>query len=56
MCNEEMIFPAPLKKGDKIAIVSPASHIKPEYVDGAVQVISQMGYEPVWKDWDRSFD
>ena len=47
MCNEEMIFPAPLKKGDKIAIVSPASHIKPEYVDGAVQVISQMGYEPV---------
>ena len=47
MCNEEMIFPAPLKKGDKIAIVSPASHIKPEYVDGAVKVISQMGYEPV---------
>lgn len=42
-----MIFPEPLKKGDKIAIVSPASSIRPEYVDGACRVITQMGFEPV---------
>jgi len=42
-----MIIPEPLKKGDKIAIVSPASSIRPEYVDGACRVITQMGFEPV---------
>lgn len=42
-----MIYPERLTLGDKIAIVSPASSIKPEYVDGACQVIAQMGYEPV---------
>lgn len=42
-----MIYPERLTPGDKIAIVSPASSIKPEYVDGACQVIAQMGYEPV---------
>lgn len=42
-----MIYPAPLRKGDKIAIVSPASHIRHEYVDGACRIIEQWGYEPV---------
>ncbi len=42
-----MIYPQPLAKGDKIAIVSPASRIYPEYVDGACRVIREMGYEPV---------
>ncbi len=42
-----MIYPAPLKKGDKIAIISPASHIRHEYVDAACRIIAQWGYEPV---------
>lgn len=42
-----MIYPASLKKGDKIAILSPASHIKHEYVDAACRIISEWGYEPV---------
>ena len=42
-----MIYPAPLKKGDKIAIVSPASHIRHEYVDAACRIIEQWGYKPV---------
>ena len=42
-----MIYPKRLGQGDKIAIVSPASRIKPEYVDGACRVIEQMGYVPV---------
>lgn len=44
---EQIIFPSPLTKGDKIAIISPASHILPEYVDGACQAIAQMGFQPV---------
>ncbi len=42
-----MIYPQPLRPGDKIAIVSPASRIYPEYVDGACAVIRQLGFEPV---------
>ncbi|MGM9812504.1 MAG: LD-carboxypeptidase [Muribaculaceae bacterium] len=44
---EQIIFPSPLNKGDKIAIISPASHILPEYVDGACQTITQLGFQPV---------
>lgn len=39
-----MIFPAPLKKGDKIAICSPAGKIKPEIVHAAARVLSDEGY------------
>ncbi len=42
-----MISPAPLKKGDKIAIISPASIVKPEFIDSASQFIRSHGYEPV---------
>lgn len=42
-----IIFPSPLVKGDKIAIISPASHILPDYVDGACNAIAEMGYQPV---------
>lgn len=42
-----MIYPAPLKKGDKIAIISPASHIRHEYVDAACRIIAEWGYVPV---------
>ena len=41
------IFPAFLQKGDKIAIVSPASAIRPEYIDGACRVLEQWGFVPV---------
>ena len=44
---ERIIFPSPLTKGDKIAIISPASHILPEYVDGACRTITQLGFRPV---------
>ena len=44
---EQIIFPSPLTKGDKIAIISPASHILPDYVDGACNAIAQLGFQPV---------
>lgn len=45
--HKGIFFPAPLKKGDKIALVSPASAVKEEYVLGAMQKIMERGYEPV---------
>lgn len=42
-----MIYPRPLKTGDKIVILSPASPIKHEYVDAACRVFREWGYEPV---------
>lgn len=45
--HKGIFFPAPLKKGDKIAIISPASVVKEEYVLGAMQKIMEKGYEPV---------
>ncbi len=39
-------YPRPLKKGDKIAIVSPAGHIYPEKVAGAVTVLYNQGWQP----------
>ena len=42
-----MIRPRPLKKGDRIALLSPASIINPDYVDGAARTIATLGYEPV---------
>lgn len=38
--------PSPLKKGDKIAVISPASIVKEEYVFGAMQRFRDHGYEP----------
>lgn len=43
---EKVIFPRPLVHGDKIAIVSPASIINPEYVSGAVDVLRRLGWNP----------
>lgn len=43
----KMIFPQPLKKGDKIAIISPASVVRPEYIDGAAEAIAARGFVPV---------
>lgn len=45
--HKGMFFPAPLEKGDKIALLSPASSVKKEYVEGAMRRITDRGYEPV---------
>ena len=42
-----MQIPPYLKKGDKVAIVSPASAVNPDYVDKACAMLVQWGYEPV---------
>ena len=42
-----MIKPQYLKKGDKIGIVSTAGKIEKEYIDNAVNVLSQSGFEVV---------
>lgn len=42
-----MIFPPTIQKGDKIAIIAPATTVKKEYVDGAVERLSSMGYTPI---------
>ena len=39
-------FPDFLKEGDEIRIISPAGVIDPNYVDGAIQLISDWGYKP----------
>lgn len=43
--TSDIIYPAPLQPGDRVAIVSPASAINPEYIDGAVATLRQWGYE-----------
>lgn len=42
-----MIFPASLKEGDRIAILSPASPVREEYIDGAAALLREEGFEPV---------
>jgi len=42
-----MFFPERLKAGDKVAVISPASVVKPEYVDSAAEYIRECGFEPV---------
>lgn len=42
-----MIFPTPLRRGDKVAILSPSSHIDPTRVDRAAAVLSEWGFCPV---------
>ncbi|MDD2961958.1 MAG: LD-carboxypeptidase [Muribaculaceae bacterium] len=41
-----MIKPAPLHKGDKIAIVSPAGIVNPRYVEAARLALLDLGYLP----------
>lgn len=41
----QLITPAPLKPGDKIAICSPAGIIKPQYVHEAVRILQEMGWD-----------
>ncbi len=48
-----MIFPDNLKKGDRIAILSPSSPVKPEYIDGAAEFLISEGFEPVVMPWAK---
>lgn len=42
-----MKYPEILRNGDKVAIISPASVVKPEYIDLAAEYIRANGLEPV---------
>lgn len=42
-----MIYPRPLKQGDSVAIVSPASKIDTKLVDGACATLESWGFRPV---------
>ncbi len=41
-----VIFPRSLNPGDKIAVLSPASKINPDYVSGAMEVLASCGWKP----------
>lgn len=42
--QKKTIFPAPLKKGDKIAVCAPAGRIKPEVVEKSLPVLREQGW------------
>lgn len=44
---DELLMPSPLHSGSRIAIISPASIVKEEYIDGAVEFLRGHGYEGV---------
>lgn len=46
MRNKPLIKPAPLEKGDRVAILSPASIIKPQNVFSALHVLHRQGWVP----------
>ncbi len=41
-----MITPQPLKQGDVVAILSPASAVDPMLIEGAANALSRMGFRP----------
>lgn len=45
--SPDTIYPAPLRPGDKIAVLSPAGPISDTVVDSAVTVMRSLGYEVV---------
>ena len=44
---QKIIFPKPLKKGDKIAIISPAGAVQESQLSSTLELIKSKGYEPV---------
>lgn len=44
---QKIIFPKSLKKGDKIAIISPAGSVESTQLESTLGLIKQQGYEPV---------
>lgn len=51
--KSKIIFPEAVRKGDRVAIISPASPVKPEYIDDASRLLSEQGYEPVIMPWAK---
>ncbi len=43
----DVILPKPLKKGDKIAIISPAGSVEPMQLEKGIEMVRSRGYEPV---------
>ena len=41
------IFPKSIKKGDKIAIISPAGSVEPSQLEKGIEMIKSKGFEPV---------
>ncbi len=44
---KDIIFPASLSKGDKIAIISPAGAVEASQLEKGIEMISNNGYEPI---------
>lgn len=44
---KRIVFPAPLAPGAGIALLSPASEVKREYIDGAVAMLRSAGFSPI---------
>lgn len=44
---KEIIFPKALKKGDKIAIISPAGAVEEKQLEQGLELIKKQGFEPV---------
>ncbi|AZA81368.1 LD-carboxypeptidase [Chryseobacterium lactis] len=44
---KKMIFPKPLKKGAKIAVISPAGAVEPSQLEKGIEMIKSRGFEPV---------
>lgn len=44
---KDLIFPKPLKKGDKIAVISPAGSVEEPQLEKGLQLLEAKGYEPV---------
>lgn len=45
--SDTVVYPAPLRSGDKIAILAPAGHVDRKYVEGAKKTLEKIGYDPV---------
>lgn len=50
MTNDEVLKPAALRSGDRIALVAPASPFSREEFDAGVAELRRLGYEPVYED------
>src|SRR5215813_526949 len=46
--HHDILKPPPLRRGDTIGIVAPASNIKPEMLDAGVARLRELGYNVVF--------
>jgi muramoyltetrapeptide carboxypeptidase len=50
LANQKIIKPPPLRRGDKIALIAPASSFNHEAFLAGCERLRQMGYEPVYSE------